>query len=78
MGCKEPEKNENKEKEDMRVQVESSRIVDFIFDMPPSLPMVSLVRIYVRTVRMPPSSWGCDEGRIANLALDEPGCRSVG
>ena len=37
----------------MSVQIGSSRIVDFIFIMPPSFPMVSLVRNYVRVVHMP-------------------------
>ena len=50
----------------------------FNFNMPPSLPMVSLVRSYVRAVHMPQSSWGCDGGRIANLALDESDYHSAG
>ena len=48
------------------------------FSMPPYLPIVSLVRSYVRAVRMPQSGWGLDGGRIANLALDEPDCHSAG
>ena len=49
--------NENKEKEGKRVQVGPSRIVDFIFDMPPSVPMVSLVHSYVHAVHTPLSGW---------------------
>ena len=62
----------------MKVQIGSSRTVDFIFSMPPSLPMVSLVRSYVRVVRMSLSGWGIDGGRIANLALDESDSRFEG
>ena len=62
----------------MKVRIGSSRTVDFIFSMPPSLPMVSLVRSYVRVVRMSLSGWGIDGGRIVNLALDEPDCHSAG
>ena len=60
VGCKEPKKIKirRKKKKDMRVQIGSSRIVDFIFNMPPSLPMVSLVRSYVRVVHMPQFGWG--------------------
>ena len=52
VGCKEPEKIKIRKK-DMRVQIGSSHIVNFIFNMPPSLPMVSLVRSYVRVVHIP-------------------------
>ena len=52
--------------------------MDRVFRMPLSVPMVSLVRSYVRTVRMPPSNWGCGAGRIANLALDELDFHSAG
>ena len=62
----------------MSVQIGSSRIVDFIFIMPPSFPMVSLVRNYVRVVHMPQFGKGCDGGRIANRAPDELDCRSAG
>jgi hypothetical protein len=62
----------------MEVRIGSSRTVDLMFSMPPSLPMVFLTRSYVRAVRMPLSGWGIDGGRIANLALDEPDCRSAG
>ena len=73
-------KNKNKKKkgENMRVRIGSSLIEDLVFIVPPSLPMVSLVRSYVRAVRMPLSSWGFGGGRIANLALDEPDCHSAG
>ena len=73
-------KNKNKKKkgENVRVQIGSSRIVDFSCGVPPSLPMVSLVHSYVRAVCMPQSAWGFDGGRIANLALDKPYCHSVG
>ena len=46
----------------MEVRIGSSRTVDLMFSMPPSLPMVSLVRSYVRAVRMPLSGWGFDGG----------------
>lgn len=36
----------------MKVRIGPSRTVDFIFSMPPSLPMVSLVRSYVCAVCM--------------------------
>ena len=62
----------------MRVRIGSSRIVDFVFSVPPSLPMVSLMRSYARAVRMPQSGWDFDGGQIANLALDEPDCQFVG
>ena len=42
----------------MGVQVRLSRIVDFILDMPPSSPMVSLVRSYVHAVHTPQFGWG--------------------
>ena len=71
-------KNKKKKKKNMRVPIGSNRIVDLIFSRPPPLPMVSLVRSYVRVVRMPLSGWGFDGGRIANLALDEPECHSAG
>ena len=56
----------------MEVRIGSSRTVDLMFSMPPSLPMVLLMRSYVRAVCMLLSGWGIDGGRIANLALDEP------
>ena len=59
-------KNEVKKKVDMRIQVRLSRIVDFILDMPPSSPMVSLVYSYVHAVHTPLFGWGEDRGRIAN------------
>ena len=62
----------------MSAWIRSSRIEDLAFIVSPSLPMVSLVRSYVRTVRVPQSGWGLDGGRIANLALDEPDCHSAG
>ena len=62
----------------MRVRIGSSRIVDFVFSVPPSLPMVFLVRSYVRAVRMPLPGWGFDRGWIASLALDEPDFNSTG
>ena len=71
-------KNKKKKMEEYMVWIGSSRAVDRVFRMPPSVPMVSLLRGYVRAISMPPSSWGCDGGRISNLALDGPGCRSVG
>ena len=58
VGCKETGKIKIREKGNMRVRIGSSRIVDFIFTMPPSLPMVSLVRSYVRVVHMPQFGWG--------------------
>ena len=61
----------------MRVWIGSSHIVDFVFTMPPSWPMVFLVRNYVRVVHMPQLGWGFDEGRIANLSLDELDCHSL-
>ena len=71
-------KNKRKKRKNMRVRIGSSRIVDFVFSVPPSLPMVSLLHSYVRAVRMPQSGWGFDGGRIANLAVDEPDCHSAG
>ena len=62
----------------MEVRIGSSRIVDLMFSMSPSLSMVFLMHSYVRAVRMPLSGWGIDGGRIANLALDEPDYRSAG
>ena len=62
----------------MKGQIGSSRTLDLMFSMPPSLPTVSLVHSYVRTVRMPLSGWGFVGGRIANLALDKPDCHSTG
>ena len=62
----------------MGVQIRLSRIVDLILDMPPSLPMVFLVRSYVRAVHIPRLGGGFDRGRIANQVLDEPNCRSAG
>ena len=50
---KKPEKDKKKSKS-MCVQGRSSHIMDHSLVMPPSLPMVLLVRSYVRTVRMPP------------------------
>ena len=46
-------KNKVKKKVDMRVQVWLSHIVDFILDMPPSSPMVPLVRSYAHAVHTP-------------------------
>ena len=43
-----------------------SHIVDFILDMPPSSPMVFLVRSYEHAVHTPLLGWGEDRGRIAN------------
>ena len=37
----------------MSVQIGFSHIVDFILIMPPSFPMVSLVRNYARVVHVP-------------------------
>ena len=53
VGCKEPGKIKRREKGNMSVLIGSSRIVDLIFIMPPSFPMVSLVHNYVRVVHMP-------------------------
>ena len=50
---KKPEKDKKKS-ESMCVQGRSSRIMDHGLVMPPSLPMVFLVRSYVCAVRMPP------------------------
>ena len=62
----------------MWVQVGSSHIVDFILDMPPWSPMVSLLRRYVHAVHMPQFDWSEDRGRIANQAPDERDYHSVG
>ena len=62
----------------MRIQIGSSRIVDFIFNMPPSLAVVSLVRSYVRVVHMPQFGWDSDGGLIANRAPDELDYHSAG
>ena len=62
----------------MGVQVRLSRIVDFILDMPPSSPMVFLVRNYEHAVHTPLLGWGEDRGRIANRAPDELDHRSTG
>ena len=80
VGCKEPEKIKTRRKRwsNMLVRIGSSRIVDPMFSMPPSLPMVFLTRSYVRAVRMPLSGWGIGRGRSANLALDERDCCSAG
>ena len=48
VGCKEP----GKIKGNVSVRIGSSRIGDFLFIMPPSFPMVSLVCNYVRVVHM--------------------------
>ena len=61
----------------MEVRIGSSRTVDLMFSMPLSLPMVFLMRSYVRAVHMLLEGWGIDGGRIANLALEEPDCRSA-
>ena len=50
---KKPEKDKKK-RESMCAQVRSSHIMDHNRVMPPCLPMVFLVRHYVRAVRMPP------------------------
>ena len=59
VGCKEPgkKKKENK-KGNVSVMIGSSRIVDIVLIMPPSFPMVFLVRNYVRVVHMPQSGRG--------------------
>ena len=62
----------------MGVRIGSSRTEDLASSVAPSLPMVSLVRSYVRAIRMPRSGWGLDGGRIANLALDKPNYHSAG
>ena len=62
----------------MKVWIGSSHTMDFMFSVPPSLPMVFLTRSYVHAVPMPLAGWGIDGGRIANLALDEPDCHSAG
>ena len=49
---KKPEKDREK-RESMSAQMRSSRIVDHDRVMPPSLPMVFLVRSYVRAIRIP-------------------------
>ena len=51
--CKEPGKIKRKEKGNVSVLIGSSRIVDIVLIMPPSFPMVFLVRNYVRVVHMP-------------------------
>ena len=53
VGCKEPGKIKRKEKGNVSVLIGSSRIVDIVLIMPPSFPMVFLVRNYVRVVHMP-------------------------
>ena len=62
----------------MKVRIGPSCTVDLMFNLPPSLPMEFLTRSYARAVRMPLSGWGVDGGRIVNLDLDEPDCRSAG
>ena len=62
----------------MRVQVWLSHIVDFILDMPPSSPMVFLVRSYEHAVHMLLFGWGEDRGRIANRAPDKLDYHYVG
>ena len=56
------DKNKKKEGENMKVRIGSSRTVDLMLSMPPSLPMVFLTRSYVRAVRMPLAGWGIDGG----------------
>ena len=62
----------------MGVRIRLSRIVDFILDMPPLLPMVFLVRSYEHVVHTPLLGWGEDRGRIASRAPDELGYHYVG
>ena len=78
VGCKEPEKNKKKRERNMKVRIGSSRIVDFVFSVPLSLPMVFLVRSYVHAVHIPRLGGGLDGGRIANQVLDEPNYHSTG
>ena len=69
---------DKKKSESMCVQGRSSRIVDHSLVMPPSLPMVFLVRSYARAIRMPRLGGDFEGGRISSPALDEPSCRSAG
>ena len=66
------EEKDGKKRESMSAQIRLSRIVDHDQVMPPSLPMVFLVRSYVHAVRMPPLGRDWDGGQIANSARDEP------
>ena len=56
----------------MCVRERSSRIADHKLAMPPSMPMVFLVRSYVRAAQMPPLDRDWDGGQIASQDLDEP------
>ena len=78
VGCKEPGKIKRREKGNTSARIGPIRIVDFIFIMPPSFPMVSLVRNYVRVVHMPQFGRGWDGGRISNRAPDELDYHTVG
>ena len=72
-------KKENKGKrKNMKVRVGSIRIVDFVLSVPPSLPMVFLVRSYARGVRMPRLGGVFDGAQIASPTLDELNCHSEG
>ena len=55
-----------------------SRIVEDNLDVPPSIPMVSLICSYVRAERRPKFGRGWYGGRIASQALDELDCPAVG
>ena len=58
MGCKGPEKDKEKEKkENISAWPRFGRIVDFVFVVPPSLPMVSLVHSYVCVAHGPQFGW---------------------
>ena len=71
-------KNKRKEKKKYEGVDRSSRILDFIFTMPPSLPMVSLALSDVRVVRIPQFGWGWDGGRSASRSPDQLDCRVAG
>ena len=51
---------EKRKKKEIKFRIGSSRIVDFALNVPLSLPMVFLVRSYVRAVRMPRLGGGFD------------------
>ena len=61
----------------MGVLTRLSRIVDLILDVPPSSPMVFLVRNYEHAIHTPLFGWGEDRGRIASRAPDEMDYPSV-
>ena len=61
----------------MSFLVGSGRIAGIVLIVPPSFPMVFLVRSYVRVAHMPQFGRGCDGGRIANRAPNELDCRMV-